>query len=56
VDIVKARAKSGAKRFTLKDIEKFEIGLRILNGDDIGIKSFDSPEDIVKVRLSVSNE
>jgi len=54
VNIIKAGSEACAVIFAFKDVEKFEIGSGVFNRDDISIKSLDSPEDIVKVRLFIS--
>ena len=54
MDIIKTRSEASTKRFTLKHVKKFEIRLGILNGNDISVKSFNSPENIVEVRLVIS--
>jgi hypothetical protein len=52
MDIVETRSESGTERFLLKYLEEFEIRFRVFNRNDIGIKSLDSPENVIEIRLS----
>ena len=54
MNIVETWSKSGTERFLLKYLEEFEIRFRVFNRNDIGIKSLDSPEDIIEIRLSLA--
>jgi hypothetical protein len=52
VDIIETRSESGTERFLLKYLEEFEIRFRVFDRNDISIKSFDSPENVIEIRLS----
>jgi hypothetical protein len=51
VNIIETRSKPSAKGFTLKNVEELKIGFGVFDGNDVCVKSFDCPEDIVEVRL-----
>jgi hypothetical protein len=53
MNIVETWSESCAKGFTFEYIEKFKIRSRVFDGNDVSVKGFDCPEDVVEIRLQL---
>jgi hypothetical protein len=52
MDVIYARADLIRVSIMLEGVEKFHVGLRGLNRDDISIKTLDRREDVIEIRVA----